>query len=309
MNEPLINKYRPLQFDEVMGHDSTVAALKRVLESSTCPHAFLLTGPSGVGKTTIARIIASHIGAEVLEVDAASNSGIDSIRQLIELGQHMSLYGSATKMFIIDECHGLSRQAWDALLKLLEEPPAHLYIALCTTEMAKVRETILTRCYHIALRALKDPEIEELLTVICECEGWQPNGDIIQLVVQSATGQPRKAISLMQTCHDAPSREEALRIIALQEVTEPMHDLLKVLVGGNRTWKTVRELILKVDDSDFEEAATFAGRYIMAAMLREDSEDKASSMWSVLEALVFPASTYDKKAAFVAAVGRMLWGG
>src|SRR5262245_52904479 len=112
-----------------MGHQGAVAALQRVLASDTCPHSFLLTGASGVGKTTLARIIADALGAEVLEIDAASNTGVDATKSLIELGQHRSLHGKARKMFILDEAHALSKSSWQALLKTIEEPPGHLYFA------------------------------------------------------------------------------------------------------------------------------------------------------------------------------------
>jgi len=307
MPEPLITRYRPSTFEEVLGHDDQVNALKRVLKTDTRPHAYLLTGPSGIGKTTIARIIATAIDAEVLEIDAASNSGIDAVRQLNELGQHMSLYGADARMFIIDECHGLSRPAMQALLKLLEDPPEHLYLALATTELQRIPETILTRCYHIPLRPIKPTEIEDLLSVICECENWTPNPDVLQMIVQGSTGQPRKALSLLQACYDAPSREEAKRIIALLETSEPLLDLLRILVSGRRDWKLVQSYLEQIDDADFEEASVGAGRYIINAMLKEPEEKKAASMWALLEALVYPTATFDRKASFFAAIGRYLW--
>ena len=307
MAEPLIVKYRPTSFDEVIGHEEIVGALRRVIASDTRPHCYLLTGPSGLGKTTLARIIASEIGAEVLEFDAASNSGIDATRELIELGQYRSLSGSATKMILIDEAHGLSRQAIDALLKTLEEPPDHLYFALCTTELQRIRETVVTRCYHVPLRRLKDQAIEDLLMLVCEVENWSPDSDVLQMVVQASTGQPRKALSLLQSCHDAPSRDEARRIISLLETSEPAGDLLRDLVNGKRTWALIRPNLEKLDDADFESLLTGGARYISTALVKEADEKRAASLWALLDALTFPSSTFDRKAAFIAAVGRMLW--
>jgi DNA polymerase-3 subunit gamma/tau len=306
---PLITKYRPAAFDEMMGNDTVIAALKRTLANAISrPHAYLFTGPSGIGKTTGARIIATDLEAEVIEIDAASNSGVDAMRQLVEVGNHMSLAGSGVRMFIIDECHTLSKPAWQAILKLLEEPPEHLYIALCTTELAKVPETIITRCYHVALRPLKTNEIEDLISVVAELEGWPVHNDVMQAIVQASTGQPRKALSILQAVHDAPSRDEVKRIITLIDASDPMIALCQYLLSGKKAWKVVRDYLAQIEDDAFDEAALACGRYIIGAMLRAESDEAARTGWRLLEALVFPTATYDRKAAFVAAIGRLLWG-
>ncbi len=307
MTEALITKYRPRKFEEVVGHSEIIAALQRVIASQTRPHVYLLTGPAGTGKTTLARIIADSIEADVIEVDAASQSSVDAARDLIDQGQYYSLTGRATKMFIVDEFHGLSRQASDALLKTLEEPPDHLYFALCTTEAHRVKETITSRSYHVPLKPLRNQEIEDLLTVVSELEEWQVDGDVFQMVVQAATGQPRKALSLLQSCHDAPSREEAKRIIALQEVSEPVMDLLRDIVSGKRQWSLVRPYLDKIDDDQFAGLVEQAGRYLANGLIREENEQRAQAIWRALDAIVFPTSTFDKKSAFIAAIGRLLW--
>lgn len=309
MTEPLITKYRPQSFEELIGHSDVSAALRRVLKSDTCPHAFLFTGPSGIGKTTLARIVAAELGAEVLEFDAASNSSVDAARQLVELGQFRSLSGTASKMFLIDEFHGLSRQAMDALLKTIEEPPEHLYFALCTTELNRVRETIVTRCYHVPLHKLADRDIESLISLVCEVEGWVPNGDVVQMVVSAATGQPRKALSLLQSVHDAPSRDEARRIIALLDTSDPVNSLLKDIVSGRAQWSALRVHLEKLGNEDFDSVVAEASGYIATVMLREADEKRAQALWRLLDALTFPTATFNRRAAFMAAVGRMLWGG
>jgi DNA polymerase-3 subunit gamma/tau len=307
---PLITKYRPESFGEVIGHEAIRASLIRVLGAAQSrPHAYLFTGPSGIGKTTMARIIGKILEADILEVDAASNSGVEAMRGLVEFSQHMALSGAGTRLMIIDEAHALSRPAWQAILKLLEEPPPHLYLALCTTELIKVPETIQTRCFHCPLRPLTAPEIEDLLAVIADLEGWRVAPDVFQLAVQAGTGQPRKALTILQAIHDAPNRDEARRVIALVEASDPLIELFQHLLKGMRSWKQIRPLLLRIESETFEEAAIQAGRYLAAALVQTEDEKRAAAIWQMIEALVFPSETWDKKIAFIAALGRILWGG
>lgn len=309
VDQPLILKYRPLAFGEVIGHASVLDALQRAMSSSSHPHSYLLTGPAGLGKTTLARIIADHFKAEVHEINGSSSNSIDDIRALIELGDHAGFGETGARAFIIDECHGLSKPAFNAILKMLEEPPSHLYIMLCTTELSKIIETIRTRCYHVQLKSLAVGEMQELLDIVVDCEGWKVAPDVLQAVVQAATGQPRKALSMLQVVHDAPNREEVRRIIQLQEMADPTLKLMQAVVSGKASWKTVQDYLKNIPDDEYEEMSIIAGRYIAAAMISSDHSEKAERLWRVLEAFVYPTQTFDKKVAFIAMLGRIVWAG
>jgi DNA polymerase III gamma/tau subunit len=301
----LINKYRPVTFDDVMGHAEMVAALKRNLAGETRAHTFLLTGSSGVGKTTIARIIATEVGAEVLEIDAASNNGAGDMRDLVQMSQHVSMSGAGLRMLIIDECHTLSKQAWQALLKLLEEPPEHLFIALCTTELEKVPETIRTRCFHVVLKAVPLADIEDLLTAVADIEGWQVNNDVFNLLSKAAMGSPRRGLALLEVAHDAPSRAEALRIIELEEASEQLIELCQYCISGGKDWDRVKKILEGVDDDQFDTGLISMGRYIITVMLRSDPK-KAEHLHRLLGAITYPVNTFDRRAAFFVALGRMI---
>lgn len=304
----LLTKYRPSSLEQLVGHEAVVASLRRRLDSDTKPHCFLFSGPSGIGKTTTARIIGDMLEADVNEVDAASNSGVDAMRTLAEFSMYMSMSGAGRRLLIIDECHRLSVNAWDALLKLMEEPPDHLFIALCTTAPEKVPETVQTRCYKVPLKPLPPADIEALLLAVAEMEGWEVHPDILGLAVQAATGQPRKGLSILEQIHDYESREEAKRVISLVEASDPIIEILQHLLSGRTSWKQIQAALVRLDDEDFENAAIVAGRYIAGALVRSPEEKKAQNAWTLLDALLFPSSTYDRKTAFLAAVGRMLWG-
>jgi DNA polymerase III gamma/tau subunit len=308
-SEPLITRYRPSDWDEVIGNEAPLAALRRAIASQSRPHSYLFTGPSGIGKTTLARILAKELQADVLEIDAASNNGVDAIREIVEFGQHMAFSENGRRLFIIDEAHMLSRAAFNALLITLETPPPHLYLALCTTERIKIIETVITRCYECALKPLSAPEIEDLLSVVCDLEEWQVHPDVLALAIQAATGQPRKALSIIQQIHDAPNREEARRIITLIEASDPMIELLQFLLSGGKAWLRIRPLLARIEAEAFEGAEIAAGRYISGALMQANDEPRARRIWQMLDALIFPSSTYDKKVAFIAAIGRIVWGG
>ncbi len=146
MSNDLAVKYRPQELSDVVGQDHMMPGLKALITKRNS-HAGLFHGPSGCGKTTLARILAHGLdaGKNITEVDAARNTGIDAMRQVADNAQY-NAFGGGNRAVIVDEAHGLSKQAWNSLLKAIEEPPKHLFWFFCTTEPAKVPQVIRTRC-------------------------------------------------------------------------------------------------------------------------------------------------------------------
>ena len=221
----LARKYRPQSFDDLIGQEALVRTLKNALDQGRLAHAFVLTGVRGVGKTTTARIIAKGLNCigldgtggptvnpcgvcdncvsitedrnvDVMEMDAASHTGVDDIREIID-GVRYRPVSSRYKVYIIDEVHMLSRNAFNALLKTLEEPPDRVKFVFATTEIRKVPVTVLSRCQRFDLRRIGTEDLIGLFTSICGKEGVEAEDEALRLVARAADGSARDGLSLL----------------------------------------------------------------------------------------------------------------
>jgi DNA polymerase-3 subunit gamma/tau len=172
-------KYRPQKFEELFGLESVTKALTTQLKKNQVGHAYLFAGPRGTGKTTVARILAREVGCrgmDLIEIDAASNRGIDDVRRLRE-GIGLAPSGGPKKVYIIDEAHMLTREAFNALLKTLEEPPAHAILILATTEPQKIPETVRSRCQRFDFGRASTKDIVRKLKFIAQKEKAQASDE------------------------------------------------------------------------------------------------------------------------------------
>lgn len=196
----LYRKYRPTNFTEVRDQDHIVSVLKGAITKDTIPHAMLFSGSRGTGKTTLARIFATAIGTtsvDLYEMDAASNRGIDDIRELRE-AVHTVPFESKYKVYIIDEVHMLTKEAFNALLKTLEEPPTHVIFILATTEEEKLLDTILSRCQVFRFRAPSRAVLAATVTEVANKEGFKLSPDAADLIAVAADGSFRDALGVTQ---------------------------------------------------------------------------------------------------------------
>lgn len=206
-NEALAVKYRPKVFEDMTEQSAIKDILMNQLDTKTFQHGYLFTGPAGTGKTTSARIFANMINAgkgNPIEVDAASNSGVDNIRQIIEDAKRKPL-DAEYKIFIMDECHSLSNGAWQALLKTLEEPPKFTIFIFCTTDPQKVPATILSRVQRYNFQKISNEGIVDRLISIIQQENDVSNNihydlDAIDYIAKVSNGGMRDAITLMDKC-------------------------------------------------------------------------------------------------------------
>jgi len=216
----LARKYRPTKLSQVIGQDFLVETLKRGIEGGRLGHAFILTGIRGTGKTTTARIIARALNCEkgptpapcgtcssceaiaqdrsmdVIEIDAASRTSVDDIREIIDASRYKAV-SARYKIYIIDEVHMLSKSAFNALLKTLEEPPPHVKFIFATTEIHKVPATILSRCVRFDLKRIESPTMIAYFKTVCDQEAVGCEEEALALIVKAAEGSVRDGLSLL----------------------------------------------------------------------------------------------------------------
>jgi len=266
-------KYRPQTFDDLIGQDVVAETISNSIKANKVPNAYLFTGIRGIGKTTTARIVAKSLNCsngidslckevlcenctaisnsnhiDVLEMDAASKTGVDDIRDLIEF----SRYGPTTakyKIFIIDEVHMLSKQAFNALLKTLEEPPEYLKFIFATTEIKKIPITVVSRCQRFDLSRIKSLELFDFIKKIKEKENGNASDDALKLIVKISEGSVRDALSLLDRALLTLDKDKELDLVAAQKIfgyfdKSQLIDLFELIFEGKeaKVLNTYREI-------------------------------------------------------------------
>lgn len=245
MDTALYRKYRPRTFKDVIGQDHIVQVLKGSIEAGKISHAYLFFGSRGTGKTSIARIFAREIGVsdnDLYEIDAASNRGIDDVRELRE-GVSTMPFESKYKVYIVDEAHMLTKEAFNALLKTLEEPPAHVVFILATTEMDKLPETIVSRCQVFNFKKPSLDILREVVSVISKKEGFTLEPASLELIALLGDGSFRDTQGILQKVLSSSKNKK----ISLEEVE---------MISGAPKTKLVNQFIEAIEEEDLEKGLT-----------------------------------------------------
>jgi DNA polymerase-3 subunit gamma/tau len=250
-------KYRPSTFEAVAGQSVTTKILNKVLEKQTFKNAYLFAGPSGCGKTTCARIFANAINGgvgEPVEIDGASNNGVDQVRAIVESANQRSLVGTY-KIYIIDECHMITSAGWNAFLKGLEEAPEYTIFIFCTTEPNKIPVTIQNRMQRFNIAKITSQEIKDRLLYVCQQEGFTNYEDTCELISKLCDGCMREALTMLDQCADLSNdlSLENTKVVLGEAPFERMLKLTNCLIGHNEQFTLVAIETLAQEGKDLKQ--------------------------------------------------------
>lgn len=246
MGQALYRKYRSKKLSAIVGQDHITKTLNNALKSGKISHAYLFTGPHGTGKTSVARILAHEINnlpytddsthLDIIEIDAASNRRIDEIRDLREK-VHIAPSSAKYKVYIIDEVHMLTKESFNALLKTLEEPPAHVIFILATTEAHKLPETIVSRTQRYTFKPIEPEQAYEYLAMIAKKEGIKIDNDALKLLVQHGQGSFRDTIGLLDQIanYDSKVTKNEIGLMLGLAPDGVIEELLESMISGSPT--------------------------------------------------------------------------
>lgn len=296
MTDELYKKYRPRSFKNVIGQAGAVRSLEALIKRGL-PHALLFSGPSGDGKTTLARIVAQILECgepDLNEINAANTKGVDTIRDIDRYSRMMPVSGPV-RVYLIDEAHMLTKDAMNAILKVLEDPPKRAYFMLCTTDPQKLIKTIHTRCSEIKLSALSLTDLGLVCQRVIDKEGLSVSETVLKEIVEAADGSARKALVILEQVGYIEGEEAQLEAIKTTTINKDLGmSLARLLYNPSSKWQEVAAVLKEIKD-DPEGVRYLVLGYARSCLLgRGDAR-----AFKIID--VFSKNFYDSKKAGLAA--------
>lgn len=295
----LYKKHRPKKLEQVLGQSAATASLQKQIQNQRVPHAILLSGPSGVGKTTIARILRRSLGcgkSDFVEINAADFRGVDTIRDIRRTAGLAPMDGPC-RIYLIDECHKMTSEAQDSFLKMLEDNPRYTYFLLATTDPGKLKRTILTRCSEVRLNPLTSASLEEIVKQVAQKESFTLTDTVVEEIVEAADGSARKALVILEQVAELSTEKEQLQAVQASSINKEEAILLaRALINPQVNWSEVAGILKNLKD-DPEGVRYLILGYFRTVLL--GGGRMAPRAYGIID--IFSRNFYDSKHAGLAA--------